>query len=84
MNYGILGSVGKGHVGESGGYSERSGRGPLAKEMLAENRRRGMSKKQIERQQYMDKMKASLNDCVARNIAPYWRNHQSLKGKYQR
>ena len=50
MNYGILGSVGKGPVGEDGGYSDRSGHRPLAKEMLAYNRRRGMSKKAVEQQ----------------------------------
>lgn len=29
----------------------------------------------------MDKMQNSLNHCIQENMTPYWRNHQSLKGK---
>ena len=32
-------------------------------------------------QKYMDQMSEALNTNIDRNIAPYWRNHQSLKGK---
>lgn len=31
-------------------------------------------------QKYMDKMDEALNKNVEKNIFPYWRNHQSLKG----
>jgi hypothetical protein len=29
----------------------------------------------------MDKMDEALNKNIEKNIFPYWRNHQSLKGK---
>ena len=32
-------------------------------------------------QRYMDKMSEALNKNIDKNIFPYWRNHQSLKGK---
>ena len=31
-------------------------------------------------QKYMDKMGEALNKNIEKNIFPYWRNHQSLKG----
>lgn len=33
-------------------------------------------------QRYMDKMNEALNKNIEKNIFPYWRNHQSLKGNY--
>ena len=30
----------------------------------------------------MDGMQQALNEDVQENIMPYWRNHNSLKGKY--
>ena len=30
---------------------------------------------------YIDSMQESLNKEISDNIAPYWRNHHSLKGK---
>ena len=30
----------------------------------------------------MDKMKKNLNECQAKHITPYWRNHLSMKGKF--
>ena len=32
-------------------------------------------------QKYMDTMNEALNKNIEKNIFPYWRNHQSLKGK---
>jgi len=29
----------------------------------------------------MDKMNEALNKNIEKNIFPYWRNHQSLKGR---
>jgi len=40
-----------------------------------------MKRSQINYMKYMDGMSLSLNQCTADNIAPYWRDHQSLKGK---
>ena len=31
-------------------------------------------------QRYMDKMDSALHKNIEKNIFPYWRNHQSLKG----
>ena len=39
-----------------------------------------MGKNLLSYQIYMDKMQSALNQNIQDNIAPYWRNHQSLKG----
>ena len=39
-----------------------------------------MKKKDVENQKYEDKMNYNLNMCIEEKIAPYWRDHQSLKG----
>ena len=35
----------------------------------------------VEYQQYLDKMSEALNKNMEKNVFPYWRNHQSMKGK---
>lgn len=73
MNYGI---------GTAGGSSlGGTGKDSMAKKELSMNRRAGMGRKQQNYQQYMDKMQQSLNQCIQDKIRPYWRNHNSLKGK---
>ncbi|CDW83748.1 UNKNOWN [Stylonychia lemnae] len=53
-----------------GGMNDVGQRRPLA-----------MQKRQNQNyQKYMDKMNEALNKNIEKNIFPYWRNHQSLKG----
>lgn len=52
----------------------------MAKLMLRDNRRSRLNRRQISQQAYMDKMKKNLNECQAKHITPYWRNHLSMKG----
>ena len=74
MNYAIIGSVGGGNRGGTGKDS-------MAKQFLSQNRRALLGRGARQNQAYMDKMTGSLNRCVQENMTPYWRNHQSLKGK---
>ena len=84
MNYSILGSVGRPHYDASKkkpAYDDdEEEKLPLAKIMLGENRRRTVSRRLVNQQLYMDKMKKNLNQCTAKHITPYWRNHPSMKG----
>lgn len=73
MNYGIIGSV--------GGANSGTGKDSMTKQFLSQNRRALMGRAGRQHQAYMDKMQSSLNMCIQDNITPYWRNHQSLKGK---
>jgi hypothetical protein len=40
-----------------------------------------MTRAQANKFKHMDKMQERLNKNIQQNIFPYWRNHQSLKGK---
>jgi hypothetical protein len=73
MNYGI------GPAGGLGGGG--TGKDSMCKQFLSMNRRAGMGRKQQNYQVYMDKMQQSLNQCVQDKVKPYWRDHNSLKGK---
>ena len=89
MNYTVLGSVGRPyHIPKAGkGRSPRKfddddeADNALAKDQLRINRRKALSRRQVSQQAYMDKMKRNLNECQAKHITPYWRNHLSMKGK---
>ena len=82
MNYGLIGSVGRPYHDPSVKRDDDDeGNMKLAKRMLSENRRSGLAKRIIQQQEYMDKMKQNLNECTAKHITPYWRNHPSMKGK---
>ena len=61
--------------------TDKEGEGE-AKVYLSQNRKSTMGRNQLSYQKYMDKMNQSLNQCITDNIDPYWRDHQSLKGKY--
>ena len=73
MNYGIIGSV--------GGVNSGTGKDSMTKQFLSQNRRALLGRNTRQHQAYMDKMQNSLNYCIQENMTPYWRNHQSLKGK---
>ena len=53
-----------------------------AKEFLSGNRRTAMGRNHQGYEKYMDVMSASLNQNMIDNIKPYWRDHQSVKGKF--
>lgn len=62
-----------GSGGNNQGLTELNDRRPLAmQKRLNQNYQR-----------YMDKMNEALNKNIDKNIFPYWRNHQSLKGNHQ-
>lgn len=52
------------------------------KTYLSENRKVTMKRNEQSYQKYMDVMSASLNQNMIDNIKPYWRDHQSNKGKF--
>ena len=62
------------------------GNGGTASSLKAaiERRERANYKKmQANKFEYMDSMQESLNKEIQQSVFPYWRNHNSLKGKQE-
>lgn len=53
----------------------------MEKTFLSLNRRANLNKKQVDLQNYMDKMDEALHKNILENSRPYWRDHCSQKGK---
>lgn len=54
----------------------------MLKEACLRGKWSDMSQQQKDKFKEIDNMQMRLNKNIQENIFPYWRNHQSLKGKY--
>ena len=51
------------------------------KEAIARREKDSYRRTQTNKLEYMDSMQESLNKEIQQSVFPYWRNHNSLKGK---
>ena len=51
------------------------------KEAISRRQRDQYRRFQANKFEFMDSMQESLNKEIQQSVFPYWRNHQSLKGK---
>lgn len=65
-----------------GGYVKAKAKDAMQKQFLSFDRRPQLPRSQVSQQLYYDKMASNLNRCILEGSKPYWRDHQSLKGKY--
>ena len=61
--------------------TEKNNRSSSLKEAIARRERSQYKRVAANKLEYMDGMQASLNKEIQASVFPYWRNHNSLKGK---